>query len=152
MSDENEIVFWDHRDAERLQFDQPDDAILRMLEDAGDWLPDEVEIVGYRRMPVNAVGLAENVLEYVLEQLDEEFADLEYGSPTKATLAMRAACNTFMLVVQGEYTGFQCEPVNNTRDTVNVEAWVKENTDWCVARTPDGPDGRLRIVQGGECV
>jgi len=127
---DRKIVFWGDKDDEHLTFAEMDDAIESILDGMDDInaLPETIDVCGFARMEPNAKSEAVRVLERTLSDLDQEYGNPD-GNYTKATDSMQEAAKTFVAAVLDEYTVWACDIVK--RETVNVQAWIKENRpDW----------------------
>lgn len=136
MPEKREPTMWGVNDAERLEHEDRDEAIYDYLDAnyvrAGD--PATVTLQGYVRCEVNSQELADQALETLLEDLDEQYADPE-GEDTKATDAMKAAAKVFVDAVLSEYEVYTCELVFS--EEVDVSAWIQEHQPgWLEKSTP----------------
>jgi len=107
------------------------EAIAEMLEQRHPDIPETLTMVGFRRMKPEL--RPSEVLESVLEELDEEWADPDGISPTKPTPAMIEAAEAFCAVILREYVPWACEECGVT-ETVNVREWARENDAGILAR------------------
>lgn len=125
MSDK--VVYWGHEDSEFFTAESLDSAIEAYLDNfaANQW-PDVLVMVGVR--PQQVVVNANEILETVLEELDEEHAD-PGGDPTEPTQTMIDAANTLAYVIESEYTSWACDAVE-TREINSLE-WISgHRPDW----------------------
>lgn len=149
------IDYWSCEGSDYLEIEQGD-AISDYLEGIlpgrplADW-PETVEVQGWRRCEMQMP----RVLEWVLEQLDADFADPD-GEPTKPTPKMLEAEAAFRKVVAREYgVPWRCEecgpPVPwrceecGPPETVDVLQWVQENEpEWIEEAKAVSLEGRLK--------
>ena len=110
-----------------------DGAVERWIEDFFDdisedyeWttrcLPDTITITAFRR-PKLDIGKF-NPLEFVLEELDEEYADPEDIRGADATPAMIEAEKEFLKIVLDEYSPWRADKSHHV--TVNLADWIRE--------------------------
>lgn len=127
-------LFYGLDSQERLDSD-PDDTVDGVLENAcekvgegfdaiADRIKWPIRVLVYRRMNVlesRASRLAGRVLEYVLEDLDDDFADSE-GTATDPTQPMNDAATAFVNAVVSEYIPFACEPTGEVIEYTREQA------------------------------
>ena len=110
-----------------------DGAVERWIEDFFDYfsedhewytrrLPDTITITAFRRPKLN-LG-THNPLEFVLEELDEEYADPEDIIGADATPAMIEAEKEFLKIVYDEYSPWRADKSHHV--TVNTADWICE--------------------------
>lgn len=127
---ERKVEFWDKAGREELHYRDKNKAIESIL-DFFDPFPETIEICGYARVEKPAPEKLEgSVLENLIEHLD---CDFELGHPDgdsyEITDGMKEAESVFIKAVLKEYNPWSCEIV--TRETVDVQKWVRENRpDW----------------------
>lgn len=119
-------AFYDCDDeSEELSYSSPDEAIEMHL-DALDSLPaagETVTVYGWTRIPVGVN--AEQVLERVLEDLDEEHGNPNVDGNTEPTPKMREAAYVFARAIEAEYESWMCDQTHSAE--VDVATWVREN-------------------------
>jgi len=116
----SETLLYGLHDEEHLQFDDPDEVVARLIDDAAD--PGEpfdsivdrltwpVKVLEYAPMKLpDAERIAADVLEHTLETLDEEYGDPD-GGPTEPTEAVKAAALAFARAVVADYSVWAHEP------------------------------------------
>lgn len=104
------VDFWDcHDSAEVLRDRDIDEAVESYLDDC-DGLPDSLHVTGYRRAALGPHDPdADSILEYIYEQLDDEYnGGDEPSEPTKAVLT---AAEALVTAIRREYTPWNCEDV-----------------------------------------
>ena len=123
---DRKIEFWGKEDDERLTYTEMDDAIESIIDGTDDIedLPETIEVCGFARIEPSMKNGAEVALERLLENLDEEYSDPD-GSYTDPTDKMIEASKEFVATVLDEYKVWACELVS--RETINVQKWIKEN-------------------------
>lgn len=134
VTNDDNIIFWDCREAEELTHTEIDCAIEDWLDDLYptpiDELPVTIEVTGYVRRVVDLHQHLDSggVLERLLEELDEEYGSHE-REPTEPTMVMRAIEQMFVEAVISEYEVWSCTPVKT--ETINVYTWITENApEW----------------------
>lgn len=147
---EDNVVFWDCLDSERLSHTDPYDAIedyfattydadLTVEEFKAELETLTLEVKGYARgalTPRLRERLAEEALETLLETLEYNYGDPE-GNPSAPTKSMRAAALKFVDAVFAEFDVWACSPV--VTEQVNALAWVQEHhPEWLIE--PDGEE------------
>lgn len=112
--------FYGIGDTERLEFDDPDEAVDRFLDDAVNTPGESFESVAERvEFPVKvheyapmklprAQQIADDVIEQVFGSLDEEYSDPD-GDGTEPTEAIKAAALAFGHAVVADYVPWACE-------------------------------------------
>lgn len=134
--DTDEIIYWDCRQSERFENEDPDEEIEEWLDDAWmpefktmtreqvlDALPKTIELIGYKRM-MPAVAEYRNVLDDLLESIDEQYGDPdEYTHPTDA---MKELERIFIEGVLKLYNSWPCEEA--AKRTVVVADWIAEHS------------------------
>jgi hypothetical protein len=117
--------YWGLLDDERLSCQSIDAAIEQVIDDL-DALPCGesacVLVHGFVRRDPSGL-LDGSLLEHALEALDEEFGDPD--APHSPTGAMRAAEESFIRVILGEYDVWSCEPV--VQVSVPILRWVRQH-------------------------
>jgi len=124
------------------------EAIAQCLEQRHPDIPETLTMVGLRRM--KAELRPSDVLESVLEELDDEWADPNGIDPTKPTPAMIEAAEAFCATVLLEYVPWACEECG-VKEVVDVREWTRENDPELLARieangseTPNGSTGEVK--------
>ncbi len=111
MSEQTEEVLYGLEDDETLS-----NSIEEVTDRFRDGEPVEVRV--FRRMKVNSARLADRLLEWFLEDLDEDYGDPE--NPTVETVPMKAAASQFVQAVLKEYVVWNCEPTGESIKTVGT--------------------------------
>jgi hypothetical protein len=130
---EREPIFWDcEEECDHLSYTDQDEAIEYFLDGAGDLdkLPNEVKVYGFSPLKISDRFMEGDILEYVLERFDEDFAGEDSTEPTDS---MIEAEREFLEKVKAEYKVWPCEVVKT--ETINVQDWIKENRpDWLLIK------------------
>ncbi len=123
--------FWAVGEKEHLSAETADDAICEYVEFADESkLPDTVTAVQFQPMAVSTPD-EDDVLEYMLESLDQEYGDPD-GDPYDPTPVMKIAAKDLCEIIQKEYVSWNCEP-SGVEETVNVKDWIKAR--WPAGKT-----------------
>uniref|UniRef100_A0A6H1ZXB4 Uncharacterized protein n=1 Tax=viral metagenome TaxID=1070528 RepID=A0A6H1ZXB4_9ZZZZ len=112
-----------NKDEERLNTNNPDEAIGELLDILPGIFPDKITLYCYSRIKVEESNCNDSLNE-LIEYLDEEFGDPE-GDPSEITDKMREAEKEFVRVVVSEYTPWACEIVHE--EEIDVEEWIRKN-------------------------
>ena len=118
-----------------LQFDFHE-AVIYYLDGIGGKLkdlPETIEVVGYRRKEVTKRDLyyMNSPLEQIIEYLDDEWGDPDGEFDQSGWKEMSAAEDQFLQVIIDNYVPWACEEIPETKETVNVQEWIKENVpEW----------------------
>ena len=101
-----------------------DELLSSSIEEVTDRFPDgtPVEVRVFRKMRVRVEGLADRLLESLLEDLDEDYGDPDgfTSNPTEPTDSMKAAAKQFVEAVVKEYKVWACEPTGEAIKTVGT--------------------------------
>ena len=121
-----EVDFWSVGESDRLSYEGEDEAIEFFLDDLydSDVLPEQIELVAYRRRKPTFEEFKGSVIERFIERLDEEYADPDGYDHTTVTKRMLEAEERFIKEVLDEYTPWLCEVV--FRKKVSLKDWVAE--------------------------
>ncbi len=121
----NDILYAHH---DYTMFNDPRDALEDFITKCGgmDSIINPIKIVEYRRVQFtesDVKALADRVLEYVIDRLDEDHADPDSYDRTEETEKMQQAALTFAKVITDEYIPWECEP------TGKVIEWSEEEVE-----------------------
>jgi hypothetical protein len=119
---------------ERLVYTTVDEAIEHWLDamPAAEFV-DTVTVQEFA--PVRAEISPDSVLDFVLENLDEEYGDPD-GDQTERTLAMQTAEQAFINTILAEYEPWNCAPTGRTAQVAALE-WVREHRpNWLKGEAP----------------
>ena len=106
-------ICYGRKDDERLYLSF-DKALINIVEEESiDRIKYPIIIHEYKRMKISLNP--DNILEDILEQLDDEYADPE-GDYTDPTKKMKKAAEDFVSVIKAEYNPYLCEPTNHSRE------------------------------------
>lgn len=134
--EKRKVEYWDCDEcAEILNHTDPDDAIEYLLDgllgpemtgkQVREALPEKLEVKGYARMKI----AVQDPLEFMIENLYEEYGNPEGDPSDGITDDMRKAADALMKVVEEQYKPWACEPVET--EEIDVIAWVEKNRpDW----------------------
>lgn len=108
-------TLWDwNPESEVIRYDSIKSAVTDFVEErrlSGDEIPEAMTVYGYAPMDLpNAEIMARDVLDYLIECLDEDYADWR-GNGTEATEEMKAAALVFVKAVYSEYSVWNHERV-----------------------------------------
>ena len=106
--------------------DDPDEAIEELLDDcdASDFAAmAPLEVREYKR--AKATLDPEEVLEWVLEKLDQDFS-VAAEEETHPTQKMKDAAREFCAAILADYVPYDCFPTGKV-EIVNALDWVREN-------------------------
>jgi len=131
---DRKVVFWEVGETETLVHKTIYDAIKAWIEQKYDpeqdptkpeMFPRQIEVVGFARM--TCPDLRDKVIDWVLDEYDEELGDPDFDGSSKLTDPMVAAANRFMDVMEQEYEPFQCEEIE--RRTIDLSEYFCEYPD-----------------------
>jgi hypothetical protein len=136
MSDKKQAVYWTCREVERLQIQDPDEAVEEFLDitDPAEW-PRTLKVEGFApEDPPDAEGLANSICE----DLDNSMCDLaDPDGDINDVISdkVRAAALVFAKVFVEDFTPWRCEVVDEL--TVDVATWVTANRDNWIAESSE---------------
>lgn len=127
MQPDKETIYYACDDPERLEYDDPDEAIDAYLSNLY-YLPETITLKRYSREEMHdPTRQVESLVEDLLEILDEE-----YGNPdsmTELNEGMRAAAKVFAKEIHKHYRVWSCKVVGE--EEVDVRKWAeKEHPEW----------------------
>ena len=131
---DRKVVFWEVGETETLVHKTIYDAIEAWIEQKVDpekdptkpeLFPRKIEVVGFAK--TIHPNLRDKVIDWVLDEYDEELGDPDFDNPSKRTEPMVAAANRFMDVMEQEYEPWQCEEIE--RRTINLIEYFCEYPD-----------------------
>ncbi len=134
MSDDEIIFYSAEPDAEYLTETTVGEAVERVVDQ---WevpiAPDAtLEVTSYRRMALPSVDrIADNIVEWLEEWLDEQYAGPDGECPADIGESAREHAVAVAQAVRASYTPWVCEP---------VESWTVYVRDYVPAEWLDGED------------
>ena len=103
-----------------------DQAILDILDDIIlQHSPNTIQVTTYRRPTMDPSNF--NPLEFLLENLDDNYADPEDTGATPPTPAMQKAEHQFIQAVLNEYKSWHMDPI--LTETVHIADWLQQHPD-----------------------
>lgn len=129
--DELKIEMWGGEDDEMLVHENIDDFIESLLDgDPDEDFPASITVCGYKRRTMDSNDLrADQILEDILENLDQEYGDPD-GDQTDPTADMEQAAQALVEAIKKDYEVWSCEGVLLV-EVKDVRGWVKEQRpDW----------------------
>jgi hypothetical protein len=136
-------IYWGPKGQTRLVGETLNDAVFEFIEAETCGEPDSITIgqippttfVEWAQLQPSPEHQAENALENLLINLDEEYGDPD-DHWTEPTENMKKAALTFAKEVLKEYVPWACEPTGK-EVVIDVLAWSKENRPEWVGGEPN---------------
>ncbi len=130
MTEAMKVFYGPPNTSEVLFATDRNEAILNILFEYGDDLPETIMVSRYHSLDISKfkVGKYENPLSMLLEQMDEEFLHIESDNSTTVTPKMEEAQHVFVETIKDLY---ETGPVINLQEIcsmcVNVAAWQRDH-------------------------
>jgi len=120
-----ELFYYGGDDDERYNANTLDEYLESFVDEWCSYEPFPEKITVNKAIPEKIPSGSCRVLENLLENLDEDFSDPDFGVATKPTPAMKKAEAAFMKVIRAEYKNYWLKTVEKIE--VDLKKWCFEN-------------------------